>query len=62
MANPLTKEDLEAIKLAQDALQDVEENLGKAERAGLEVASLKERQQRLKGLLTGIRSNFFPGQ
>ena len=62
MPVPLTDSDLEDIKTGLAALQDVDEQLTKAELAGIDVAKQRVHADTAKKRLQGIKDAYFPGQ
>ena len=62
MPVPLTDSDLEDIKTGLAALQDVDEQLTKAELAGIDVAKQRVQADTAKKRLQGIKAAYFPGQ
>ena len=62
MPVPLTDSDLEDIKTGLAALQDVDEQLTKAELAGIDVKTQRAQADAAKKRLQGIKDAYFPGQ
>lgn len=58
----LTEEDLQAINLALQAIDDVGENIMLSEQAGLDMAAQKNRINETKQRLTLVKQAFFPGR
>lgn len=58
----LTDADREQLKRSLDDLNEVEEMIRQAERAGLDVSAQKERAQQARSQIIRIRQAFFPGQ
>lgn len=59
--SPLGREDLNNINEALQMLKDNEEEIIKAEQAGIDMADQKEQSKLLKDRLTMIKRSFFPG-
>ena len=62
MAEPLTPEDLKAIKARQADLRKAKDVIKRAKAAGIDVGESEDQAVELETRLTGIRNAFFPGQ
>lgn len=62
MAGPLGDKDLVDIQLRLDQLVVADEEIKKAERAGLDVESLKETARTQRSQLLRIKQTYFPGE
>lgn len=62
MAGPLGDKDLEDIQLRLDQLVVADEEIKKAERAGLDVLALKETARTQRNQLLRIKQTYFPGE
>tara|TARA_Y100000310_G_C20513456_1_gene730012 strand:+ start:854 stop:1045 length:192 start_codon:yes stop_codon:yes gene_type:complete len=58
----LTQENLTQINESLEAIQDLEENLKRAEVAGLDVASQRSRLDATRDQLIRIKQAYFPNQ
>ena len=58
----LDQEDLEVLNEALARLEDNEENLNRAQQAGIDIADLRVRFDDDKAKIRRIKTAFFPGQ
>ncbi len=58
----LDTEDLDVLNAALDRLDDSEENITRAEQAGIDVTAVKERMNISRDQIRRIKTAFFPGQ
>lgn len=58
----LDAEDLAVLNDALQRLEDNEENLNRAEQAGLDIGSIRARFEEDKSKIRRIKTAFFPGQ
>ena len=56
------EKDLEAVKVQEAGLADLESTLNQAETAGMDVGDLRKRADETSAKLRGFRQAFFPGQ
>ena len=60
MANPLTQDDKEQIERALVMIKDVQEDITRAEQAGMDVSAQKLKLAELQTQLQKIKGAFFP--
>lgn len=58
----LDEEDLQAIDNALEEVDELQEQLDRAEQAGLDVSQMRERATQARTRLRSIRQAFFPGR